>query len=119
MSKLPPFGPSDRRLAESRFNDGKIVVQAWRSAEMVHVIQEVIHDALWSSGHLSQMGNASIQIPYLTSLLEDFKDAVAEDQQACTSRDGTRPGREIGAWEYTHDQTCGRKKERVRLAANQ
>ena len=111
--------PYDRRLAESRFNNGKIVVQARRSAEMVHVIQEVIHDALRSSGHLSQMGDASIQIPYLTSLLEDFKDAVAEDQQACTSRDATRPRREIDAWKYTHDQTGGRKKEWVRLAASQ
>ena len=84
-------GPEPRSLtflAESRFDDGKIVVQTRRSSEMVDVIQEFIHDAPWVSGHLSQMSDASVQIPYFTSLLEDFKDSVAEDQQACASRDG-------------------------------
>ena len=106
-------------LTESRFDDGKIVVQTRRSAEMMHVIQEFIHDALRASGHLSKMGDTCIQIPYLPSLLEDFKDTVAEDQQACAGRDAARPRRELDAWKHTHDQTCGRKKERVRLAANQ
>ena len=78
--------PSMILLTESRFDDGKIVVQTRRSAEMMHVIQEFIHDAPWVSGHLSQMSDASVQIPYFTSLLEDFKDSVAEDQQARAGR---------------------------------
>ena len=83
------------------------------------MIQEFIHDALRASGHLSQMGDASIQIPYLTSLLEDFKDAVAEDQQARASRDGARLRWENGTRKHTHDQTSGTQKQWIWLVMDQ
>src|ERR1700686_1928035 len=65
------------------------------------------------------MRDASIQIPNGTFIAEDFKDAVAEDQQARAGWDSARPSWEICTSKGTHYQAGGRKKERIRLARKQ
>ena len=65
------------------------------------------------------MSNASVQVPRVTSIAEDFKDAVAEDQQARARRDATRLSWKFYGTKHTHHQAGGRKEERIRLARKQ
>ena len=65
------------------------------------------------------MRDASIQIPYGTFIAEDFKDAVAENQQSRVDWDSARLSWEICTSKGTHYQAGGRKKERIRLARKQ
>ena len=67
---------------ELSLNDGEVVVQVRRSAKMINMIQKFIHKASLPFGQSCHVSDASIQIPYGTFIAEDFKDAVAEDQQA-------------------------------------
>jgi hypothetical protein len=67
---------------EASLDDGEVVVQARRSAKVINMIQKFIHKASLPFGQGCHMRDASIQIPYGTFIAEDFKDAVAEDQQA-------------------------------------
>ena len=106
-------------LMEASLDDGEIVVQPRRSAKVMNMNQEFIHETSLAFGHGCQMGDASIQIPHGASFVEDFKDAVAEDQQARTGRNVARLSREIDTRKHAHDQTGGRKTERIRLARKQ
>src|SRR5258705_9730621 len=65
------------------------------------------------------MRNASVQIPRVTSIVEDFKYAVAEDQQACARRDAAQLSWKFHTTKHTHHQTGGGKKERIRLSRKQ
>ena len=107
--------PSEKQ----RLNDREIVVQPGRAAEMVNMIQQFIDDTFAAFSQGRQIGDAIIQIPGGPFLAEDFKDAVAKNQQARTERHGTGPGREIDFGEHAHNRASGRQKERSRLATNQ
>ncbi len=80
---------------EQSLNDGEVVVQASRSAKVVNMIQKFIHKASLPFGQGCHMRDASIQIPYGTFIAEDFKDAVAENQQARVGWDSARLSWEI------------------------
>ena len=86
---------------------------------MINMIQKFIHKASLPFGQGCHMRNASIQIPYRTFIAKDFKDAVAEDQQARAGWDSARLSWEICPTKGTHYQAGGRKKERIRLARTQ
>ena len=79
-------------LMEPSLNDGEVVVQVSRSAKLINMIQKFVHQGSRSLGQGCHMRNASIQIPYGTFIAEDFKDAVAEDQQAGAGWDSARLG---------------------------
>jgi hypothetical protein len=104
---------------EPSLNDGEVVVQPRRSAKVINVIQKFIHDVSLPFGQAGHMRDASIQIPYGTFIAEDFKDAVAEDQQAGAGWDSARLSWEMDTAKGTHYQAGGGKKERIRLARKQ
>ena len=80
---------------EPSLDDGEIVVQARRSAKVINMIQEFIHQASLASGQGCQMRNAGIEIPRGTSIAEDFKHSVTENQEARACGDLARPSRKI------------------------
>jgi hypothetical protein len=104
---------------EPSLNDGEIVVQARRSAEVINMIQKFIHKTSLPLGQGCHIRDTSIQIPYRTVIAKDFKDAVAEDQKTRASWDLARLSWEIYTGKGTHDQAGGTKKERIRLARKQ
>ena len=104
---------------EPSLNDGEVVVQARRSAKVINMIQKFIHKASLPFGQGCQIRDASIEIPYGAFIAEDFKDAVAEDQQACAGWDSARMSSKIYTTKGAHYQAGGRKKERIRLARKQ
>src|ERR1700693_1104469 len=104
---------------EPSLNDGEVVVQPRRSAKVINVIQKFIHKVSLPFGQGCHMRDASIQIPYGTFIAEDFKDAVAEDQQARAGRESARLSWKIYTTKGAHYQAGGRKKERIRLARKQ
>ena len=104
---------------EASLDDGEIVVQPRRAAKVMNMIHEFVHETSLEFGHRCQVGDASIQIPHGASLVEDFKNAVAEDQEARTGRNAARLSREMDTRKHAHDQTGGRKTERNRLAGKQ
>jgi hypothetical protein len=55
-------------LLEPGLDDGEIVVQARRSAKVINMIQEFIHQASLLFGQGRQMSNASVEIPRITSI---------------------------------------------------
>jgi hypothetical protein len=83
------------------------------------MIEELIHEASLLFGLDRQISNASVQIPRVTSIAEDFKYAVAEDQQARARRDATRPSWKFYTTKHTHHHAGGRKEERIRFAWKQ
>ena len=83
------------KALEPSLDYGEIVVQTRRSAKLINIIQEFIHKASLPFRQGCQIGNASIQIPRSTSVAEDFKHAIAEDQQARSRRDAARLSLEI------------------------
>src|ERR1700693_466972 len=94
-------------------NDGEVVVQARRSAKVINVIQKFIHDISLPFGQAGHMRDASIQIPYRSFIAEDFKDAVAEDQEAGAGWDSARLSWKMYTAQGTHYQAGGRKKDRI------
>jgi hypothetical protein len=56
------------------------------------MIQKFIHKGSLLFGQGYHMRDASIQTPYGTFIAEDFKDAVAEDQQTGAGWDSARLG---------------------------
>src|SRR5258708_33373126 len=98
---------------ERSLNNGEVVVQARRSAKVINMIQKFIHKASLPFGQGYHMRDASIQIPYRTFIAEDFKDAVAEDQQTGASWDSARLSWETYTPKGTHYQAAGRRKERI------
>src|ERR1700738_4975927 len=104
---------------EPSLNDGEVVVQAMRSAKLINMFQKFIHKASRPLGQSCHMRDASIQIPYGTFIAEDFKDAIAKNQQTRADWDSARLSREICTTKGTHYQAGGRKKERIRLARKQ
>ena len=104
---------------EPSLNDGEVVVQAMRSAKLINMIQKFIHQASRPLGQSCHMRDASIQIPYGTFIAENFKDAIAKNQQTRAGWDSARLSREICTSKGTHYQADGRKKERIRLARKQ
>jgi hypothetical protein len=106
-------------LMEPSLNDGEVVVQARRSTKVINMIQKFIHNVSLPFGQGCHMRDASIQIPYRTFIAKDFKDAVAEDQEARTDWDSGRLSWKIYTTKSTHDQAGGRKKKRIRVARKQ
>jgi hypothetical protein len=80
---------------EASLDDGEVIVQTWRSAKVINMIQKFIHKASLAFAQGCHMRDASIQIPYGAFIAEDFKDAVAEDQQTRAGRESTRLSWEI------------------------
>jgi hypothetical protein len=106
-------------LLEPRLDDGEIIIQVRRSAKMINMIQEIIHQASLPRGRGRQMCDASIQVPCITSIAEDFKDPVAEDEEAGAQRYLARLSWIFLATKNTHHHAGGRKKERILLAGDQ
>jgi hypothetical protein len=94
---------------EPSLDDGEVIVQARCSAKVVNMIQKLIHKTSVPLGQGRHMRDASIQIPYGTFIAEDFKDAVAEDQQPRAGRDSARLSWKIYTTKGTHYQAGGRK----------
>lgn len=69
-----------RDSMEAGLNNGEIIIEARRSAQMSNVIQQSIHEASLLLTHNCQVRDTASQIPHLASLAKDLKDAIAEDQ---------------------------------------
>ena len=82
-------------------------------------MQKIIDQAPLSLPQGCQVIDAGIEVPHGTSIAEDFKNAVAEDQQAPARRNSARLSGIFDSPHYPHDQACGREQERLRLARGQ
>src|SRR5260370_7751602 len=101
---------------EARLNDGEVIIEARRSAHVPNVIQQFIHQASFPFAQDCQMRDATSEVPHLTSLAKDFKDAIAEDQQARTGRVLAQLSLEIYATNHPHHQPLRLQTDSIRLA---
>jgi hypothetical protein len=69
-----------RGLMEAGLDNGEIIIETRRSAQMPNVIQQSIHETFLLLTHNCKVRDTTSQIPHLMSLAKDLKDAIAEDQ---------------------------------------
>ena len=84
------FAGLDALLFEPSLDDGEVVIEVTRSAKVVDMIHKVIHEASGLVGKSCKIRDASIKIPRGATIAEDFKHAVAKDQQARARRNLAR-----------------------------
>ena len=78
------------RSPESGLNDREIVLEALRSTQLINMLHEFIHQVALLTRRHGQVGYTRIEIPGVTSISEDFKHTIAENQQPTTDGDLTR-----------------------------
>src|ERR1700722_9499920 len=83
------------------------------------MMEELVHEMAFFFSEFRQKSDTLPQAPHLTFLAEDFKNAIAEDEQTRSFGNGTRLRRKFRLANHAHHRSFRREHQRLRLAWQQ